>query len=93
MRIAKHNRLAEAGNKTYFLAMNRFGDQLNHEFSALRNGFKVSAKFGSRDGSTFLSPSNVVVPNSVDWRKKGYVTEVKDQGQFYLILYVPNNFK
>jgi len=79
--IAKHNQRAANGYKGYTLAMNKYGDLLHHEFVSIMNGFKKSYRTDSINGSTYLSPMNVVIPASVDWRTKGYVTDVKDQGQ------------
>jgi len=79
--IAKHNQRASNGLKSYSLAMNQFGDLLHHEFTSMMNGYKMDYKINSSNGSTYLSPANVMVPSSVDWRTKGYVTPVKNQGQ------------
>jgi len=79
--IAKHNQRAANGFKSYTLAMNKYGDLLHHEFASVMNGYIKSYEKDSINGSTYLSPSSVAIPDSVDWRTKGYVTDVKDQGQ------------
>lgn len=80
-KIAKHNQLFTQGSKSFSLRMNKFGDMLHHEFVSVVNGFKRNYNQSLASGSMYLSPSNVVLPKMVDWREKGYVTPVKDQGQ------------
>ena len=62
-----------------FLRMNHFGDMTNTEYRAKMNGYLSPRK--NSTGSTFLPPSNVKIADTVDWRTKGYVTPVKNQGQ------------
>jgi len=73
-RIEEHN--AEAGH-TYTLKINKFGDMTGTEFAASLG----LPPMNQTKGSTYLAPSNVKVPDTVDWRDQGYVTPVKNQGQ------------
>jgi cathepsin L len=77
--IQEHN----AKNLTFSVAMNKFGDLSTKEFSKIYNGFLGAKALGRRPHKT----NNVVIapnpnaPASIDWRTKGYVTGIKNQGQ------------
>lgn len=75
-RIDSFNR---ANEKPYRLGVNQFADLTNEEFKASRNGFKSHEC--STDGAPFKYGNVTSVPATVDWRKKGAVTPIKDQGQ------------
>jgi len=80
--ITKHNAEAANGVHTFTLAMNRFGDMTNAEFRAQMNGFNASLRIENPNVVKHVyQPSNIAVPDSVDWRTQGYVTPIKDQGQ------------
>jgi len=81
--IRNHNLEADLGGHSYTLKMNQFGDMTNEEFNKQMNGLDMSLKdkVSGLDRHTYRAPANVQVPDSVDWRTKGYVTPVKDQGQ------------
>jgi len=75
--VAKHNREFDMGVHTYTLGINEYADMANEEFVAMMNGYQMHEK---KNGTVhFMPPSNYEAPDSVDWRTKGYVTEVKNQ--------------
>lgn len=75
--IEEHNK----SNKTFFLAMNKFGDLTNAEFNRLYKGLKYdhSARL-QKVGHLAPEEVRAGVPSSWDWRQKGAVTQVKNQG-------------
>jgi len=65
-------------DRSFKVAMNKFGDLSSQEFASVYNGVKVPK--GYVHETTFTTP-NLSLPDSFDWRTKGAVTGVKDQGQ------------
>jgi cathepsin L len=64
---------------TYTLAINKFADMSFEEFSATYLGYKMPQR---TNGQKFAANVRVeALPASFDWRQKGAVTGVKDQGQ------------
>jgi C1A family cysteine protease len=73
-----------ARNANSGLEANQFADMTNDEFRATHTGYKLPV--GGRKGKmmTGFRYANVsldALPTSVDWRTKGAVTPVKDQGE------------
>jgi len=61
------------------LAMNHMGDLSNAEYRRIYLGAKVDLT--QVKGETFIADHSQALPTSFDWRSKGAVTGVKDQGQ------------
>jgi cathepsin L len=72
--IHSHN----AKNLPYKVAVNHFADLTNTEFRDRYLGYIHNT---TRTGAKHVANPKLAVPATVDWRTKGAVTPVKDQGQ------------
>jgi cathepsin L len=76
--IIQHNLVP---GQNFTLGVNQFSDLTPEEFKALyiNSGYQSSTTVGSYGCKTYTS-SATSAPASMDWRQKGAVTSVKDQG-------------
>jgi cathepsin L len=72
--IEEHNRL----NKGFTVSINKFADLTATEFGALYNGYRMTDR---KSADVHTHNPMFELADDVDWRTKGAVTAVKDQGQ------------
>merc|ERR1711997_130443 len=75
--INKHNLEAANGLHTFYLGLNEYADLSTEEWELFLLGTDVY-EFGVYETENEIIDENL--PTSVDWREKGYVTNVKNQG-------------
>lgn len=77
----QHNLEAELHKHSYTMGVNKYSDLTNHEVTQTMNGYLMQNKKVNSTRHVFGKSYNRKLPEHVDWRDKGYVTNVKDQGQ------------
>ncbi|CAM0952218.1 unnamed protein product [Alopecurus aequalis] len=72
-----------ASNNKFRLGVNQFADIINEEFRTTKTnkGYKANHMRVLSTGFRYENASLEALPATVDWRAKGAVTPVKDQGQ------------
>jgi cathepsin L len=79
--VERHNAEAAQGVHSFTLAMNQFGDWSNEEYQTKMLGLKHKSTSNNAQSTYTNRYPAESLPTSVDWRTKGVVTPVKDQGQ------------
>ncbi|KAL8494495.1 hypothetical protein ACS0TY_025339 [Phlomoides rotata] len=69
-------------NRTFKLGLNRFADLTNDEYRKAYLGTKTDARrrFSGKVSDRYKPKVGESLPDSIDWREKGAIVPVKDQG-------------
>ncbi|KAI4325150.1 hypothetical protein MLD38_030572 [Melastoma candidum] len=76
--VARIDEFNAANDKPFELGVNKFADLTNEEFKLTYNRYKEHV-CSPRESFTYANVT--AVPSTIDWRKKGAVTPIKNQQQ------------
>lgn len=77
-KISEHNARFDKAEESYTLAVNQFADLTSEEFKEMYLGYKKPL---IEIVDVFSPSNNYTAAASVDWRAKGAVLSVRNQGQ------------
>lgn len=83
--IDEHNSVP---NRSYEVGLTRFADLTKEEFRGMYLGSKIEMSRGSVVGERYLYKEGDDLPDHVDWREKGAVGPVKNQGYCCMFLFL-----
>ncbi|XP_010906543.1 oryzain alpha chain [Elaeis guineensis] len=81
--IDAHNAAADAGHHSFRLGLNHFADMTDEEYRAIYLGTRPAGHdwMARVESDRYRYNASERLPNSVDWRTKGAVVAVKNQGK------------
>lgn len=79
-RIEEHNDAFKQGLYNYSMAISSLADLNEAEMLKFYGGFQRRLMDLQSTTDVFVAPENITLPTEMDWRKKGAVTDVKQQG-------------
>lgn len=77
--IEEHNAKYENGEESYDMGINQFTDLTDEEFREKYLNYNYQP-LELNSTETFEAPEDFTAPDSIDWRQKGAVLSVKNQG-------------
>lgn len=83
--IDAHNELYAKGLSSYSMGINQFADMEDSEYKATLTSFSIQHLLNT-SGVKISSPPRIsafrTIPHAMNWLARGYVTPVKNQGQY-----------
>lgn len=77
VKIKEHNIKYENGQSSYSMAITKFADLTEEEFAESFTALQLPENIGTDENNHFSSDS---LPTFFDWRTKGVITDVKNEG-------------